>query len=99
MSDAALRRITLVRLASAVAVTYDELWRQGKPPVEALREARLTLCHQPELVGKLAAARGTPDFDKLVQRPEPGPAPHGSPAPRHAPVRQWAAFVLSGGGR
>ena len=62
-------------------------------------EAQLTLYRQPELVGKLAAARGTPDFDKLVQRPKPGPISDGSSAPRRAPAGQWAAFVLSGAGR
>ena len=84
--------------AALMAIFYDRLWRQGKPPLEALREAQLALYRQPELVGKLAAARGTPDFDKLVQRPESSGF-GGSSTPRHAPVRQWAAFVLSGAGR
>ncbi len=85
--------------AALMTIFYDRLWKQGKPSLEALREAQLALYRQPELVGKLAAARGTPDFDKLVQRPEPGPGSDGSSTPRHAPVRQWAAFVLSGIGR
>jgi CHAT domain-containing protein/Tfp pilus assembly protein PilF len=85
--------------AALMALFYDRLWRRGKPPLEALREAQLALYRHPELVGKLAAARGTPDFDKLVQRPEPGPGPDDSSAPRRAPARQWAAFVLSGDGR
>ena len=84
--------------AALMALFYDRLWRQGKPPLEALREAQLTLYRHPELIGKLAAARGTPDFDKLVQRPELS-AVGGSSTPRHVPVRQWAAFVLSGAGR
>jgi hypothetical protein len=50
-------------------------------------------------VGKLAKARGTPDFAKLVQRPDPGAA-NGQPTPAdRAPVDQWAAFVLSGWGK
>ena len=57
--------------AALMAIFYDQLWRQNKPPIEALRAAQLTLYHHPELVGELAQARGTPDFDKLVQRPEP----------------------------
>ncbi len=81
-----------------MAVFYDRLWRQGKPPLEALREAQLAIYHQPELVGKLAATRGTPDFAKLVRQAQPVPGHIGS-TPRHAPVRQWAAFVLSGYGR
>jgi CHAT domain-containing protein len=84
--------------AALMAVFYDRLWRQSKPPLEALREAQLAIYHQPELVGKLAATRGTPDFDKLVRQPQPVPGHIGS-TPRHASVRQWAAFVLSGHGR
>ncbi len=82
-----------------MAIFYDQLWRQKKPPIEALRTAQLTLYHHPERIGELAKARGTPDFDKLVQRPETGPA-NGRPAPtEHAPIEQWAAFVLSGWGK
>jgi tetratricopeptide (TPR) repeat protein/CHAT domain-containing protein len=85
--------------AALMTIFYDRLWRQGKLPIEALREAQLALYHNPELAGKLARARGTPDFDKLVQLPEPGPSSAGSSSVRHAPTRQWAAFVLSGYGR
>ncbi len=84
--------------AALMTIFYDRLWKQGKPPIEALREAQLTLYRNPDLAGKLAAARGTPDFDKYVQRPELS-AVGGSSTPRCAPVRQWAAFVLSGAGR
>ena len=83
--------------SALMTLFYDRLWRQGKPPIEALREAQLALYRNPDLAGKLAAARGTPDFDKLVQRPEASVA-GGPSTPRHAPVRQWAAFVLSGCG-
>jgi CHAT domain-containing protein len=83
--------------AALMALFYDRLWRRGEPPLGALREAQLALYRNPELVGQLASLRGTPDFDKLVQRPDPGPG--GSPAPLRAPARQWAAFVLSGSGR
>jgi hypothetical protein len=56
----------------------------------------LTLYRHPERIGELAEARGTPDFDKLAQRPESGPD-HKQPGPNdHAPIHQWAAFVLSG---
>jgi CHAT domain-containing protein len=85
--------------AAFMALFYNKLWRQGRPPLEALREAQLALYRQPELAGKLAAARGTPEFDKLVQRPEPTASSDGSSTPRHAPARQWAAFVLSGRGQ
>jgi CHAT domain-containing protein len=85
--------------AALMALFYDRLWRQGKPPIEALREAQLTLYRNPELVGKLASVRGTPEFDKIVQRPEQVQSSEKLSAPRRGPVRQWAAFVLSGDGR
>jgi tetratricopeptide (TPR) repeat protein/CHAT domain-containing protein len=84
--------------AAMMAIFYDHLWRQNKPPIEALRAAQLALYHDPKLAGKLARARGTPDFDKLVRRPEPVAAP-GGPEPRRADAKDWAAFVLSGWGR
>jgi tetratricopeptide (TPR) repeat protein/CHAT domain-containing protein len=85
--------------AALMALFYDRLWRQNKPPIEALRDAQLMLYRHPELVGRLATARGTPDFDKVVQRPESGPG-SGEPARKdRAPLKQWAAFVLSGWGK
>jgi CHAT domain-containing protein len=85
--------------AALMTLFYDRLWREGKPPLQALREAQLTIYRQPELVEKLAATRGSPDFDKLVQRPVPAAGSQGSSTPGRAPARLWAAFVLSGDGR
>ena len=89
--------------AALMAIFYDQLWRQIKPPIEALRTAQLTLYYHPERAGELARARGTPDFDKLVQRPVPIPGAGqvriASGQDRNAPVKQWAAFVFSGWGR
>jgi tetratricopeptide (TPR) repeat protein/CHAT domain-containing protein len=84
--------------AALMALFYDQLWRQNKPPIEALRAAQLALYYRPELAGELARARGTPDFDKVVQRPEPIPG-DGGQGPRRADAKDWAAFVLSGWGR
>ncbi|MFI5455304.1 MAG: CHAT domain-containing protein [Isosphaerales bacterium] len=85
--------------AALMAIFYDQLWQQHKPPIEALRIAQLTLYRHPERIGELAKARGTLDFGKLVQRPEPGPD-NGKPAgTEHAPIEKWAAFVLSGWGK
>jgi CHAT domain-containing protein len=96
---ASLWRVDDQATAALMAIFYDQLWRQHKPPIEALRTAQLTLYRHPERIGELARARGTADFRKLVQRPEPGPD-HGQPAPtEHAPIQQWAAFVLSGWGQ
>jgi CHAT domain-containing protein/Tfp pilus assembly protein PilF len=95
---ASLWKVDDQETAALMSLFYDRLWRQGKPPIEALREAQLAIYYHPELVGKLAATRGTPDFDKLVRMPQPAPG-HDGPTPRRALVRQWAAFVLSGDGR
>ena len=85
--------------AALMAIFYDQLWREHKPPIEALRTAQLRLYHHPECIGELAKLRGTPDFDKYVQRPEPGTT-HRQPAgAQHAPIEKWAAFVLSGWGK
>src|SRR5206468_3620515 len=54
--------------AALMALFYDKLWRQNKPPLQALREAQLTLYHHPERVKALARERG-PNFDKVVRLP------------------------------
>jgi CHAT domain-containing protein/tetratricopeptide (TPR) repeat protein len=95
---ASLWKVDDQETAALMSLFYDRLWRQGKPPIEALREAQLAIYYHPELVGKLVATRGTPDFDKLVRMPQAAPT-HDGTTPRRASVRQWAAFVLSGDGR
>ncbi len=93
---ASLWRVDDQATAALMALFYDQLWRHGKSPVDALRHAQLALYQHPDLAEKLDRARGTPDFDKLVQRPVAGAdsgKEQGTKA--RAPVRQWAAFVLS----
>ena len=78
--------------AALMAIFYDQLWRQNKPPIEALRAAQLTLYHHPELVGQAgpgAGARPTSTSWCTAVRPEAGPRRR---------CEDWAAFVLSGGG-
>jgi CHAT domain-containing protein/tetratricopeptide (TPR) repeat protein len=93
---ASLWRVDDQATATLMAVFYDQLWRQNKPPIEALRTAQLTLYHHPERAGELAQARGTPDFDRLVSRPVDSSA--APAAGRRADAKDWAAFVLSGWG-
>jgi CHAT domain-containing protein len=94
---ASLWRVDDEATAALMAVFYDQLWQQGKPAIEALRTAQLTLYDHSEQAGALARARGTPDFEKLVSRPMDS---SGAPAAvRRADAKDWAAFVLSGGGR
>ncbi len=75
---------------------YHKLWAEGKPPLQALREAQLLLYRHPERIGELARSRGQ-DFDETVKLPE-SPTPQKEKADR-APTRAWADFVLSGVGR
>jgi len=97
---ASLWKVNDQATAALMALFYDRLWRQHQSPIEALRNAQLTLSRHPELVGKLATARGTPDFNKLVQRPDQTPGAGQDQGPKdRARVNQWAAFVLSGWGK
>jgi hypothetical protein len=61
-------------------------------PLEALRQAQLTLFRHPERIAALARERGV-DLNKAA-RPPTDPQ-----ATRRAPARLWAEFVLSGAGR
>ena len=84
--------------AALMAIFYDQLWQKHKPPIEALRIAQLTLYRHPERHRCAGQARG-PDFDKLVQLPDPAPANGQAAGTEHAPIEKWAAFVLSGWGK
>jgi CHAT domain-containing protein/Tfp pilus assembly protein PilF len=84
--------------AALMTLFYRNVWEHQQPPLQALRNAQLTLRRHPGAVPLLAKARG-PNFDQVVKRVEEGPA---EPAPAQeeaAPVKHWAAFVLSGLGR
>ena len=71
-----------------MAVFYTKLWKENKPPLEALREAQLFVYRHPDKIGELAANRGL-DLTRLAKvRPGSGTAPPG----------EWAGFVLAGVG-
>jgi CHAT domain-containing protein len=83
--------------AALMALFYHYLWEKKRPPLEALRQAQLALYRHPQDVPALARVRA-PNFAKTVKRvttAAKGPRPAG----KTAPVKQWAAFVLSGAGR
>jgi CHAT domain-containing protein len=80
--------------AALMALFYHKLWRENQTPLAALREAQLTIYHHPERIPQLAKERGL-NFDALAKLPV-GPAAPKEPKPARAPVRLWAAFVLSG---
>jgi CHAT domain-containing protein/Tfp pilus assembly protein PilF len=85
--------------AALMTLFYRHLWdpREPKSPLEALRQAQLTLYRHPERIPDLARARGL-ELGKVVPLPAGPPAGPG-PAGKTAPARLWAGFVISGLGR
>jgi CHAT domain-containing protein len=75
---------------------YRNLWEENLPPLQALRQAQLSLYRHPEQVNALASATRGPNFNKVVKLIEGGAVE--PVAPRSSP-RRWAAFVLSGTGQ
>jgi CHAT domain-containing protein/Tfp pilus assembly protein PilF len=77
--------------AALMSLFYHNLWREKLSPIEALRQAQLTLYRDPKRIPALARDRG-PDFTKAARLP--APAAGGA----RAHPRLWAGFVLSGPG-
>jgi CHAT domain-containing protein len=84
--------------AALMAKFYHALWAEQKPPIEALRQAQLTVYRHPERIAALARERG-PNFAQAVKLPAAADPPAAPPAGKRAPTKLWAAFVLSGVGR
>jgi CHAT domain-containing protein len=78
--------------AALMALFYHHLWVEKQAPLEALRQAQLTLYRHPDRIPVLARERGL-EFNKAAR------VPTDARAPRRAPARLWAGFVLSGAGR
>jgi CHAT domain-containing protein len=79
--------------AALMALFYYNSWRNGLEPLAALHAAQLTLYHHPERIPALARERGL-KLDEVLTLPTTPARGNG-----RAPVKQWAAFVLSGPGR
>jgi CHAT domain-containing protein len=78
--------------AALMGLFYHHLWVEKRPPLEALRQAQLTLYRHPERIPVLVRERG-PDFAKAARLPAT------PPGQARAATRLWAGFVLSGAGR
>jgi CHAT domain-containing protein len=83
--------------AALMAQFYHELWVHKRPPIEALRQAQLTLYHHAERIGTLARERG-PKLKEALELPLGG-KPAEDPKAQRTPTKLWAAFVLSGVGK
>jgi CHAT domain-containing protein/Tfp pilus assembly protein PilF len=81
--------------AALMGLFYHHLWEEGKPPLEALREAQLAVYRHPERLPAYSRLRG-PDLAREVRRPAGAAAPG---AGARAATRLWAGFTLSGLGR
>jgi CHAT domain-containing protein len=81
--------------AALMQLFYRNLWEKKQAPLEALRQAQLGLYHHPELLAGLA--RGERAAFEKVELPAKV-VKSGGTDPRVSPVRQWAAFTLSGPG-
>jgi CHAT domain-containing protein len=85
--------------AALMAQFYHELWSNRRPPLEALRQAQLTIYRHPERIPALAGDRGRPALEEAAKL-GPAAAPVKPDEQRKvADTKLWAAFVLSGVGR
>src|SRR5262249_38927907 len=88
--------------AALMGVFYEELLRNRRPPLEALRAAQLFVYRHPGQIKELAE-RGAPRLEKSVRLPESSAKAEGASqasgapddlATRRSSVKDWAAFVL-----
>ena len=93
-SGARLWKVHDAATAALMAKFYHELWVNKKPPIEALREAQLTIYRHPELIPDLAGERGAPKVKEALTT-----VPAKPQAAKRADTKLWAAFVLSGVGK
>jgi CHAT domain-containing protein/tetratricopeptide (TPR) repeat protein len=94
---ASLWNVNDAATAALMAKFYNELWVNKKPPIEALREAQLTIYHHPELIPDLAGERGAPRLKEAVAVKDSGRAK--PQVAGRADTKLWAAFLLSGVGK
>jgi CHAT domain-containing protein len=94
---ASLWNVNDTATAALMAQFYHELWVNKKPPIEALREAQLTIYRHPERIADLAGERGRPALEAAAKLGSAATKPNEKP--RTTPTKLWAAFVLSGVGR
>jgi CHAT domain-containing protein/tetratricopeptide (TPR) repeat protein len=85
--------------AALMTLFYHHLWVEKLPPIEALRRAQLALYHHPEHIPAWSKGERAPDLKPRPATTPVAPDTAGTPRASGAPVKLWAAFVLSGMGR
>jgi CHAT domain-containing protein len=93
---ASLWRVEDAATAALMTRFYHELWVNKRPPLEALREAQLTIYRNPDSIPDLAGERGELKKNEAVRLPSAAPEVKPGEKPKRAETRRWAAFVLSG---
>jgi CHAT domain-containing protein len=93
---ASLWNVNDTATAALMAKFYHEMWVRGRNPLEALREAQLTIFRRPDLIASLAGDRGRPQQDQAIRLPLTAPDQAPPAEARRCPTRLWAAFILSG---
>jgi CHAT domain-containing protein len=85
---------------AALMTQFDhELRKRGRAPLEALREARLTVYRHPERIPDLAGERGRPALEAAENLGSAdAPVVRAEGSTKRSPTKLWAAFVLSGAG-
>jgi CHAT domain-containing protein len=96
---ASLWKVKDAATAALMAKFYHEIWVNKKSPIEALREAQLTIYYHPELILDLAGERGAPKLKEAVVVQPLAAAPVKLQPTSRADTKLWAAFVLSGVGK
>jgi CHAT domain-containing protein len=96
---ASLWKVNDAATTALMAKFYHELWTNKQPPLEALREAQLTIYRRPDLIADLAGERGAPRLKEAVAVKSGDPVPKEGTGKKTADTKLWAAFVLSGVGK
>jgi CHAT domain-containing protein len=93
-----LWKVSDAATAALMAQFYRELRVRGRPPLEALREAQLTVYRHPERIADLAGERGRPAQEAATKLGSAAEPVVREGRPKRAATKLWAAFVLSGPG-
>jgi CHAT domain-containing protein len=93
---ASLWKIDDEMTCALMEIFYRKMWREGKTPMQALRESQLDVYHRRGPISSLRSARGVnlSETSAIGSAPEVRDGAFKGVAPRY-----WAAFVLSGVGR